>query len=86
MGSHRHFSPEDGGSMFLQNVGIYLRVYTASQPRRTSSSSAPLDPQVLLVCFLWWVYCISLCPKSSFIADNSTPDKLSVEQLSVELH
>jgi hypothetical protein len=26
------FSPEDGGSMFLLNVGIYLQVYTALQP------------------------------------------------------
>jgi hypothetical protein len=30
-------SPEDGNSMFLRNVGIYLRVYTASQPRTTTS-------------------------------------------------
>jgi hypothetical protein len=28
---HRHFSPEDGDSMFLRNVGIYLRIYTASK-------------------------------------------------------
>jgi hypothetical protein len=35
------FSPEDGDNKFLQNVGIYLRVYTASQPRRTKSSSSP---------------------------------------------
>jgi hypothetical protein len=28
-------------SMFLRNVGIYLRVYTTSQPGRTSSSSPP---------------------------------------------
>jgi hypothetical protein len=32
---HCHFSPEDGDRMFLRNVGIYLRVYTASQPRTT---------------------------------------------------
>jgi hypothetical protein len=25
---------EDGDSMFLRNVGIYRRVYTASKPRR----------------------------------------------------
>jgi hypothetical protein len=24
-----HFSPEDGGSMFLRNVGIYLQVHMA---------------------------------------------------------
>jgi hypothetical protein len=29
---HRHLSSEDGVSMFLQNIGIYLRIYTASQP------------------------------------------------------
>jgi hypothetical protein len=27
---------EDGDSMFLQNVGIYLQVHTALQPRTTS--------------------------------------------------
>jgi hypothetical protein len=33
--------------MFLRNVGIYLRVYTASQPRRTTlSSSPPWEPQI----------------------------------------
>jgi hypothetical protein len=35
---HRQFSFEDGNSMFLWNVGIYRRVYTASKPRRTSTS------------------------------------------------
>jgi hypothetical protein len=29
---------EDGDSMFLQNVGIDLRVYTAPKPRWSSSS------------------------------------------------
>jgi hypothetical protein len=33
------FSTEEGGSMFLRNVGIYRRVYTASKPRRPTSSS-----------------------------------------------
>jgi hypothetical protein len=40
------FSPEDGGSIFLRNVGIYRRVYMAPKPRRTSSSSLPWKPQV----------------------------------------
>jgi hypothetical protein len=31
------FIPEDGDSMFLQNDGIYRRVYTAPKPIRTSS-------------------------------------------------
>jgi hypothetical protein len=46
---HHHFSPEDGNSMFLWNVGIYWRVYTVPQPRRTSSSSSsslPWRPQI----------------------------------------
>jgi hypothetical protein len=32
------FSPEDGDIMFLRNVAIYRRVYTAPKPRRTSLS------------------------------------------------
>jgi hypothetical protein len=32
---------QDGDSMFLRNVGIYLRVYTASQPTSTTSSYVP---------------------------------------------
>jgi hypothetical protein len=35
---HRQFSPEDRDSMFLRNVGIYQRVYTAPKPRSSSSS------------------------------------------------
>jgi hypothetical protein len=27
------FKAEDGGSMFLKNVGIYLQVHTALQPK-----------------------------------------------------
>jgi hypothetical protein len=33
--------PEDGDSMLLRNVGIYLRVNTVPQPRTTSSSFPP---------------------------------------------
>jgi hypothetical protein len=36
------FNPEDGDSMFLQNVRIYLQVHTASQPRTTKSPPVPL--------------------------------------------
>jgi hypothetical protein len=32
------FSPEDGGSMFLQNVGIYQQVCMVLKPWRTASS------------------------------------------------
>jgi hypothetical protein len=32
------FSPEDGDSMILRNVGTYLRFYTAPKPRRTTST------------------------------------------------
>jgi hypothetical protein len=35
------FNPEDGDSMFIRDVCIYPRVYTASHPRRTSSTSPP---------------------------------------------
>jgi hypothetical protein len=36
------FSPEDGGSVLLQNVGINLQVQTTLQPRKpTSASSEP---------------------------------------------
>jgi hypothetical protein len=37
----RHFRHEDGDSMFLRNVGIYLQVHAASQPRTITSSSSP---------------------------------------------
>jgi hypothetical protein len=33
-----HFSPEDGGCMFLSNVGIYLQVHMAFLPRRPTST------------------------------------------------
>jgi hypothetical protein len=40
-------SLEDGDSMFLWNIGIYLRVYTGSKPGTTSlSSSQPWEPQI----------------------------------------
>jgi hypothetical protein len=32
---------EDGGSMFLRNVGIYLQVHTTLQPCRSTSTSSP---------------------------------------------
>jgi hypothetical protein len=39
--------PEDGDSKCLQKFDIYLRVFTASQPRRpTSSYSLPWEPQI----------------------------------------
>jgi hypothetical protein len=33
-----HYSPEDGNSMFLRNVGIDLRNQTASKPKTTLTS------------------------------------------------
>jgi hypothetical protein len=39
-------------SMFLRNIGIYLRVYTAPKPRRTSTSSS----QRLNIVFLIHLY------------------------------
>jgi hypothetical protein len=42
-----------GEIMFLRNVGIYIQVYTASQPRRTTSpSSPPWEPQISLAVIL----------------------------------
>jgi hypothetical protein len=39
--SEEHYvSPEDGGSMFLRNVGIFLEVHTVLQPRRSILISA----------------------------------------------
>jgi hypothetical protein len=32
--------------MFFRKVCFYLRVYTASQPRRKSLSSPPSEPQI----------------------------------------
>jgi hypothetical protein len=37
---------EDGDSMFLRNGGVYLKVHTALQPRRSSTSSPTWEPQV----------------------------------------
>jgi hypothetical protein len=36
----RAFSPEDGDSMFLRNIGIQLRVYTAPKSRRRTSNTS----------------------------------------------
>jgi hypothetical protein len=38
-----HLSPEDEGSMFFRNVGIYLQVHTALQPWRPTSILNPHD-------------------------------------------
>jgi hypothetical protein len=35
-----HFCPEDGDSMFLRNMSIYLQVHMALQPRRQTSTCA----------------------------------------------
>jgi hypothetical protein len=32
---------EDGDSMFLRSVGLYLQVHTALRPRRPTSTSSP---------------------------------------------
>jgi hypothetical protein len=38
--------PENGDGMFLRNVGFYLLVHTASQPRRIWISWPPCKPQI----------------------------------------
>jgi hypothetical protein len=44
----------DGDSMFLRNAGVYLQVYTALQPRRTTStSSPPWEPQISCGIFVY---------------------------------
>jgi hypothetical protein len=44
-----HSSPEDGDSMFLRNVGVYIRNHTARKPKRTPT-----------FCFkIWQVWVIS---------------------------
>jgi hypothetical protein len=35
----RKYSPEDEDNMFLRNTGIYVRIYTKSNPRKSTSSS-----------------------------------------------
>jgi hypothetical protein len=42
---HRHFSAEGGVSMFLRNVGIYLRIYSAKIQNR-HPHRAQLKPQI----------------------------------------
>jgi hypothetical protein len=37
----KQFSPEDGSSMFLQNVGTCLQDYMVSQYRRPLSEKSP---------------------------------------------
>jgi hypothetical protein len=36
-----HFDPKDGGSIFLQNISIYLKDYTMSQPRKKLPTLLP---------------------------------------------
>jgi hypothetical protein len=44
------FSPEDGDSIFLRIVSVYLWVYMVSQPRRVSSSRQ-WEPHICPVCW-----------------------------------
>jgi hypothetical protein len=52
------FSPEDGDSMFLRNVGIYLQVHMASHSRETTSISLwnVLSPSSRLQPWRWRQY------------------------------
>jgi hypothetical protein len=34
-------TPEDGGAMFLRNVGTHIQVHTALNPRKPPSTSSP---------------------------------------------
>jgi hypothetical protein len=39
---HRHLTPKDGNSMFLRNAGIYVLVYAAPKPKRTTLSMSKI--------------------------------------------
>jgi hypothetical protein len=53
VGTYRlHLQAEDGDSMFLRNVGMYLRIYTELQPRRKTFSQSPSSAlKMEIVCF-----------------------------------
>jgi hypothetical protein len=52
IGSVDIFNPDNGDSMLLCKAGIYLRVHTASQSRRTTSRySKQWEPQISPVCW-----------------------------------
>jgi hypothetical protein len=49
------FNPEDGGYLFLRNVGWLSTDYTALYPRRWNPSLPPLwKPQIILFKFRYW--------------------------------
>jgi hypothetical protein len=50
IGNAAIFNPEKGDSMFLRNVDFHARVYTASQPRRITSSSSPSRENEIFLC------------------------------------
>lgn len=53
--------------MYFRNGGIYVQVYTASRPRKTSSSS-PLEPKMSLVFISTVVFFVcNLLHETSFI-------------------
>jgi hypothetical protein len=54
VGRYRCFGgacPEDGGSMFLQNVGIYIFVHMALQPGRPTSTKVLIKNMKIKVSF-----------------------------------
>jgi hypothetical protein len=51
VGPLSHFRPEDGDSMFLRNVDIYLRDYTAPKRRRTATSIMTATEQTVCLEF-----------------------------------
>jgi hypothetical protein len=52
--SEEHYTPEDGGSMFLRNVCIHLQVHTASKPRGHCDNKSPKDANFVGY-FLCWI-------------------------------
>jgi hypothetical protein len=72
--------PDDGESTELWNIGKFIPVYTALQPKRQPSSySPPSEPQVVIVKYL---YTHTLHSTTNFTKENERnlqPDETLME-------
>jgi hypothetical protein len=66
------FRAVDGDSTFLRNTGIYLRVHTASQPRRPTSTRPNVAGRA--VCFFWWLVLSKTTLKSETLKSSRNYD------------
>jgi hypothetical protein len=65
-----NFSPEDGDSMFLRNVGVYLQIHMALLPRRpTMTNSLPFK-----LCFIYSRCCNFQIPVKIMFAAQLSMD------------